>query len=135
MNNKKARRYSLNSKAFVIGAVIIVLLLNAILITLNDKISLEIDFTKDQIFALTEESEKVVDQIDAPTEILILTTGAESETISMVQNVLSKYTQRNGKITVREVDVIKNPTEVQAYAQEISQLGIGSLIIKQGDRH
>ena len=135
MNNKKAKRYSLNSKAFVIGAVIIVLLLNAILITLNDKISLEIDFTKDQIFALTEESEKVVDQIDKPTEILMLTTGSESETISMVQNVLSKYTQRNGKITVREVDVIKNPTEVQAYAQEISQLGIGSLIIKQGDRH
>lgn len=135
MKNKKAWRYSLNSKAFIIGAVVIVLLLNAILITLNDKISLEIDFTEDQIFALTEESEEVVDQIDADTEILMLTTGTESETLSMVQNVLEKYSQRNSKITVREVDVIKNPVEVQAYAYELAQMDIGSLIIRQGERY
>lgn len=134
MKSKKFR-YSLNSKAFIVGAVIIVLLLNAILISLNDKIALEIDFTEDKIFALTEESEKITDQIDEPTDILILTTGTESETLSMVENVLTKYTQRNSKISVREVDVIKNPAEVQAYAQEIAQLSIGSLIIKQGDRH
>ena len=134
MKSKKFR-YSLNSKAFIVGAVIIVLLLNAILISLNDKIALEIDFTEDKIFALTEESEKIADQIDEPTDILILTTGTESETLSMVENVLTKYTQRNSKISVREVDVIKNPAEVQAYAQEIAQPSIGSLIIKQGDRH
>ncbi|MGN1059144.1 MAG: Gldg family protein [Clostridia bacterium] len=134
MKNKKFR-YSLNSKAFIVGAVIIVLLLNAILISLNDKISLEIDFTEDQIFALTEESEEIVDQIDQPTDILILTTGSESESLSMVKNVLEKYTQRNSNIKVREVDVIKNPAEVQAYTQEIASMRIGSLLIRQGDRH
>ena len=39
MKSKKFR-YSLNSKAFIVGAVIIVLLLNAILISLNDKLTL-----------------------------------------------------------------------------------------------
>lgn len=134
MKSKKFR-YSLNSKAFIAGAVIIVLLLNAILISLNDKISLEFDFTEDQIFALTEESEKIADQIDEPTDIIILTTGTESETLSMVENVLTKYTQRNSNITVREVDVVKNPAEIQAYAQEIAKLSVGSLLIKRGDRH
>ena len=67
--NKKFR-YSLNSKAFIIGAVVIVLLLNAILITLNDKFSLEIDFTEDKIYALTDESKDIADKIDEPIEIL-----------------------------------------------------------------
>lgn len=135
MKNKKAWRYSLNSKAFIIGAVVIVLLVNAILIALNDKISLEIDLTKDQIFALTDESKEIVDKIDEKTEILMLTTGTENETLTMVKNVLEEYTQRNSKISVREVDVVKNPAEVQAYASELSQMGIGSLIIKQSDSY
>ncbi len=134
--NKKFS-YSLNSKAFIVGAIIIVLLLNAIFISLNDKISLEFDFTKDQIFALTEESAKIVDQIDEKTEILILTTGAESETFSMVKNVLEKYSQRNSKIEIEEVDVVKNPAVIQPYMQEITSINltIGSLLIRQGDRH
>ncbi len=132
--NKKFR-YSLNSKAFIIGAIIVVLLLNAILITLNGKIALEIDFTEDQIFSLTEESLNIVDQIDKPTEILILTMGEDNETLSMVRNVLENYRQRNDKIDIREVDVIKNPAEVQAYMEEIAYLSVNSLIIRQGDRH
>lgn len=132
--NKKFR-YSLNSKAFIIGAIIVVLLLNAILITLNGKIALEIDFTEDQIFSLTEESLNIVDQIDKPTEILILTMGEDNETLSMVKNVLENYRQRNDKIDIREVDVIKNPAEVQAYMEEIAYLSVNSLIIRQGERH
>ncbi len=134
MNSKKSR-YSLNSKVFIVGAIIIVLLLNAILIALNDKISLEIDFTKGQIYDLTAESEKIVDQIDEPTDIIILTTGEESETLSLVNNLLNKYSQRNSLITVREVDVIKNPAEVQAYMDEFMEMSIGTLLIKQGERH
>ena len=134
MKNKKFR-YSLNSKAFIVGAVIIVLLLNAILISLDSKIPLEFDFTEDKIYALTEESEGIVDKIEEPIEILILTTGEDTQSISMVKNVLDKYSQRNSAITVREVDVIKNPAEVQAYVQEIASMNIGSLLIRQGERY
>ncbi len=134
MKSKKFR-YSLNSKAFIIASVIIVLLLNAILISLDSKIPLEFDFTEDQIFALTDESKEIVDKIDEPTEVLVLTTGTESERLSMVTNVLNKYSQYNSKISVREIDVQKNPAEIQAYMTEISNLTIGSLIIRQGERH
>ncbi len=134
MKNKKFR-YSLNSKAFIISAVVIVLLLNAILISLDSKIPLEFDFTEDQIFALTDESKDIVDKIDKPTEILVLTTGTDNEMLSMVSNVLNKYSQQNAKISVREVDVQQNPAEIQAYMNEIANLSIGSLVIRQGDRH
>lgn len=134
MKNKKFR-YSLNSKAFIIGAVAIVLLLNAILISLDSKIPLEFDFTEDKIYALTEESAEIVDKISEPVEILVLTTGEKTQSLSMVKNVLDKYSQRNSAISVREVDVIKNPAEVQAYIEQISTMSIGSLLIRQGDRY
>ena len=133
MNNRKFR-YSLNSKVFIVGAVIIVLLLNAILISLDSKIPLEFDFTQGKIYDLTEETEMIVDQIDEPVEILLLTAGTENETISMIKNVLDKYSQRNSDISVRIVDVIKNPMEVQEYIQQIAAMSVGSLVIKQGDR-
>lgn len=133
MKNKNFR-YSLNSKAFIIGAVIIVLLLNAILISLDSKIPLEFDFTESKIYALTEETESVIDQIEEPIEILLLTTGTENEIVSMIENVLNKYTQRNSKISVREVDVIKNPMEIQEFIQQIATMNLGSLIIRQGER-
>ncbi len=132
MKNKKAFRYSLSSKAFVIGAIVIVLLLNAIFITLSNKISLEIDFTQDKIFDLTKESEQIVDLVTEPIEILVLTTGVENEGVTTIQNILSKYAQRNSKITIREVDVVKNPAELKAYTLP-EGLAIGSLIIKQGE--
>ena len=46
--NKKAFRYSVNSSVIIVGAIIITLLLNAILVTLNDRFSLEIDFTEEK---------------------------------------------------------------------------------------
>lgn len=132
MKNKKFR-YSLNSKAFIIGSVIVVLLLNAILISLDSKIPLEFDFTGDHIFALTDESKEIVDKVKEPTEILFLTDGQDNQLFSVITNVLDKYSQRNSKISVRQVDVYKNPAEVQPYLGEIKS--IGTLIIKQGERY
>jgi len=130
---KKKFRYSLNSKAFIIGAVVVVLLLNAILISLDSKIPLEFDFTGDGIYALTDESKEIVDQIKEPTEILFLTDGEDNGYFSIVRNVLDKYSQRNSNITVREVDLIKNPFEVQQYMSEVRYAG--SLVIRRGERY
>ncbi len=131
--NRKKFQYSLNAKAFLIGAVIIVLLLNAILVSLDNKISLEIDFTEDGIYNLTPESEAIVDRITEDTEILLLTNGTEDEEVSMIQNILSKYGQRNAKISARTVNIDKNPADVQSYLEEISGMPYKSMIIKQKD--
>ncbi len=131
--NRKKFRYSLNSKAFIIGAVVIVLLLNAILVSLDSKIPLEIDFTEDQIYALTEETKEIVNQIDEPTELLFLTDGTENDNRSMLMNILDKYPECNSNITLREINIDKNPAEIEAYRQEIESYY--TVIIRQGDRY
>lgn len=130
--NKKTFRYSVNSSVIIVGAIIITLLLNAILVTLNDKFSLEIDFTEDGIYELTDTTKDLLDQLEKDVEILMFTDGMESEQVSMIKNVLSKYTQHSGHLTVSEVDVVKNPSSLAAYQNiiEADKFTLGSLILK-----
>ncbi len=128
----KNSQYSLNAKVITIGVVVIVLLLNAILVALDSKISLEIDFTKNQFFALTETSKNIISQINEDTEIMVLSDGTESEELSMIQNVLSKYAQENDNISVRTLNVDKNPAEIQPYLSELD-VSYNSLLIEQAD--
>ena len=134
--NKKAFRYSVNSSVIIIGAIIITLLLNAILVTLNDRFSLEIDFTEDGIYELTDTTKELVDKIEDDVQILMFTNGTESEQLTTIRNVLSKYTQKSGKIRVEEVDLVKDPSAVAAYQNiiETDKFTLGSLVLKCGEK-
>ncbi len=132
--NKKAFRYSMNSSVIIVGAIIITLLLNAILVTLNDRFSLEIDFTEDGIYELTDTSKELLGKIEDDIKVLMFTDGTESEQISMIRNVLSKYTQQNSKITVEEVDLVKDPSALAGYQDiiETDKFTLGSLVLSNG---
>ncbi len=125
-------QYSLNAKVITVGVVIIVLLFNAILAVLGSKVSLEIDFTKNHFFALTETTEDILEKVQEDTEIMILTDGTESEELSMIQNVLKQYAQANDYIFVRTLNLEKNPAEIQPYLSELD-VAFNSLLIEQAD--
>ncbi len=133
--NKKNLKYKLNSTTLIVGAIVIVMLLNAIFIALNDKISLQLDFTYDEIFKLTDETKEVISKIDEDIEILMITDGSDTELYSIVRNILDKYSQENSKITVNEINYVKNPIEIKPYLDEVPTLQVGSLILKCGDKH
>lgn len=134
--NQKAFRYSVNSSVIIVGAIIITLLLNAILVTLNDRFSLEIDFTEDGIYELTDTSKEILDKIDREVEIFMFTNGTESEQVSTIENVLSKYTQHNSKISVEEIDLVKDPSALAPYQNmiEADKFTLGSLVLKCGEK-
>lgn len=134
--NKKAFRYSVNSSVIIVGAIIITLLLNAILVTLNDRFSLEIDFTEDGIYELTDTTKELLDKIEDDVQILMFTNGTESEQVTTIKNVLSKYTQRCGKISVEEIDVVKDPSSLATYQNiiESDKFTLGSLVLKSGNK-
>ncbi|MBP3337506.1 MAG: Gldg family protein [Clostridia bacterium] len=135
MKNKKNFRYSVNANTLIIGAIVIVLLLNSILIALNDKISLQLDFTYDEIFKLTDETKEIVSKIDEDVEILMITDGSDTEMYSLVRNILDKYTQENSKISFSEINYVKNPIEIKPYLDEMPTMQLGSLILKSAGKH
>jgi len=68
MKNRKKLKYSLNSSVVIIGAILVTILVNSILVAFDNKISLEIDFTKDEIYRLTDETKDVIEKIDKDTK-------------------------------------------------------------------
>ena len=140
MKNKKNLKYSVNSSVIIIGAVIITILLNAILVSFDSKIPLEISLNQDEIYALTEESKQIADQIDEETQIIVLYDGTTvvNEQMSLLTNIIDQYTQRNEKITSKTIDYYSNPMDlIMSYPDAVNSIADPryAMIFVQGDQY
>lgn len=118
----KKLKYFLNSSIVVIGAVIVTILLNALLINFDSKIPLKINLTKDEIYELTEETLAIVDKIDKETNISVLYNGQLTEDMMLLTDIIEKYTLRNDKITYTAVDFVSNPASLAQFADAIKNI-------------
>lgn len=136
MKNTKKIKYSINSTVLIVGAIIITLLLNGLLVAFDNKISLEIDFTKDEIYRLTEETESVIDKIDEETKIVVLYNGQATELMTILTSVIEKYTDRNEKIKYEVVDYYSNPLALSEYVGAVKMLSSPeyAMIFVQGEK-
>ena len=148
MKNVKKLKYGINSSVIIIGAIIAAILINSILVAFDDKISLEIDLTQNEIYKLSDSTKEIVKNIDKDTKIGILYDGREfdetDEFLSVMKAIVDKYTEENEKITCELIDYYNDPTPLlkgeypAAAMQEISTRQISPLyamIIVQGDKY
>lgn len=146
--NTKKLKYGINSTVIIIGAIIAAVLLNSILVAFDDKISLEIDLTQNEIYKLSDSTKKVVKGIDEDVKIGILYDGREidesDEFMSVMKSIVDKYTQENEKIKCELIDYYNDPTPLlkgeypQGAISEITARGIKPLyamIIVKGDEY
>ena len=146
--NTKKLKYGINSSIIIIGAIIVAVLLNSILVTFDDKISLEIDLTQNEIYKLSDSTVEVVKGIDEDVKIGILYDGREvdesDEFMSVMKSIVDKYTQENEKIRCELIDYYNDPTPLlkgeypQGAISEITARGIKPLyamIIVKGDEY
>ncbi len=146
--NTKKLKYGINSTVIIIGAIIAAVLLNSILVTFDDKISLEIDLTQNEIYKLSDSTKEVVKNIDEDVKIGILYDGREidesDEFMSVMKSIVDKYTQENEKIRCELIDYYNDPTPLlkgeypEGAISEITARGIKPLyamIIVKGDEY
>lgn len=122
MKNNKKLKYFINSSVVVVGAVIVTILLNAILVTFDNKISLEIDLTRDEIFELTDETNEIVDNIDEETKIVVLYNGENSQDFMLLTGIIDKYIERNDKIKMETINFISDYTALIPYYEAVKTL-------------
>ncbi len=122
MKNNRKLKYSINSSVIIVGAIIAAVLLNMILVAFDSKIPLKINLIRDDIYQLTDESKEIVDKIDSETEIVILYDGNETEDMTLLKNIVKKYTERNDKISLKTLDFINNPMELSSYSEVIKSI-------------
>lgn len=138
MKNIRKRKFAINASVIVIGAVIVTVLLNMLLISFDEKIPLEISLTRDKIYELTDETLEVVDKIDEETQILLLydQESVSQEGLNLLTNVIDKYTKRNNNISLKTVDYLKEIMELAPYFAKLQTVDPRyAMIFVQGDKY
>ncbi len=137
MKNTKKLKYSINSSVVIIGAIIITFLVNAILVAFDNKISLDIDLTKNELYKLTDETKEVISQIDEETKIVVLYNGQQSEIMTILTTILNKYSEENENIVAEVLDYYNDPMALTSYVNAIKELSYPdySMIFVQGDKY
>lgn len=137
MKNTKKLKYSINSSVVIIGAIIVTLLVNALLVAFDNKISLEIDLTKNELYKLTDETKEVINQIDEETKIVVLYNGQQAEIMTILTTIINKYSEENENIVLEVVDYYNDPMALTKYVNAIKELSYPdySMIFVQGDKY
>ena len=74
---------------------------------------LRFDITKNKLFSISEPSIKMLGELDKDVEIIILTDEKYYQG-SEILEILKQYNLKsNGRVTIRFVDVVKNPTFIE----------------------
>ncbi|WP_283609695.1 GldG family protein [Faecalispora anaeroviscerum] len=143
LSSQKMRRRGI-STVFTAVFLAVIILLNVIVSMLSTRFpSINLDLSAQKTNSLTEDSIKVVDAVKLPTTITIL--GSEADVrdnvlysgygfeYSQVAILSDKIKERNSNITVKYVDLDKNPT----YASELgeSNLTAGCVVVSTEKRH
>ena len=137
-------RHGSVATAFSAGFVAVVALLNILVGILGDRFpSINLDLTKAGSNTLSEESLKVVDSVEIPTEVYVLATQEQVQgdqlysdqgiRYSQVGTLLAKIAERNSRIKVEYLDLDKNPTFAADYKND--NLTTGDVVVKTDKRY
>ena len=102
---------------FTGASLLLVVLSAAIAVALNvlaHRYDDRIDLTEAGTYTLSDETEKIVKALDRPVEVVAFVSEATPEK-SRIDDLLASYKALSDKLTVRELDPIRNPMEAQQH--------------------
>lgn len=129
-----------NDKRFKYGtySVVVTLIFVAILIVINliiGQFNKTFDFTKAEIFSLSEETQSVLDNVNTDIKVYTLfKTGSTDGVVGRVNQIIDKYTQSSSHIKVENMDLYLHPDFVKKYASENVSVDVNSIIVESGDK-
>ncbi|MBM7582513.1 hypothetical protein JOD02_001370 [Caldicoprobacter guelmensis] len=133
----RAIKESFRSKKFKYGgyATLMVAVVVAIAIIINlivDQIPWELDLTQNQMYSLSEQTNKVLDNLKQDVKIIALyETGEEDKT---VLEIIERYQKRSKRISYTVIDPERYPQLLTKYEKGGESLNAGSLIVESGDK-
>ncbi len=117
----------------LVSATTIILL--AIIIISNlmlTKLDIKFDLTKNKIYSLTEDTNKLLKGLTSDINIItVMETGNKN---SDIEEILSKYKSTSDKIKIKNVDPVVSPAAVKQYSKDGSEISSGSVIVDSGNR-
>lgn len=139
----KSRRFKRGGMATIFTAVfvVVVILINVVVSLLSERFpSMNIDLTANQVNTLSDAAMEVAKEVENDTTIYILATGdwldyANNQGVpySSLISLSDKLAEANSKIKVEQVDLEKNPTFANKYADE--NLSNGYVVVETDKRY
>lgn len=128
----KTRTFKVGSYSFF-ATVIVIALAVAINLLVNalPSSSTKLDITANQLFSISEQTEKLLTSLDQDVTIYWMVQGGAEDTT--VQNLLDQYKGMNDRITVIKKDPDIYPNFAKQYTSE--QLSNNSLIVESGSKN
>ncbi|MDR0984173.1 MAG: GldG family protein [Ruminococcus sp.] len=136
--NKKKLKYG--SIAFAITVVIIALavVLNVVLSILSDKYSLKVDITKEKLYAISDTTTDYLKNLNKDVEIVVTMSKTEFENdpyLQYAQAIFEKFENITEHVTVKYVDIMKNPEQIAVYQKNYdSTIDEYQIIVSAGTR-
>lgn len=142
-----SRKWRFGTIAFVTTAVVVavVILLNVVMDTVEERFPLTVDLTAEGTFTLSDESIQLAKGVEKPVEIVVFTAesffSAPNTGVDMMDTVLTQFyqtikqyqAQSDGNVTYRFVDLDANPTLAAKY--EAYGIESGSILFLCGERY
>ncbi len=134
----KKLKYGGISTAITCIVVAVVIVLNILVSVLVEKYPLKLDLTEDAKFEISEESINYLKNLDQNVNFTVLMAESNfqtsSESLKMVSEILSRYTQYTDKISLSYIDPATNPDIVSKYQSDYSgSLTEGDIVISNAD--
>lgn len=119
-------------------SVVVSLVFIAILVVINliiGQFNKSFDFTKDDMFSLSDETKSVIDNIDTDINVYTLfATNSSDAVIGRVNQVIDQYSQSSPHIKVENRDLYLHPDFAKKYASEDTSVSINSIIVECGSK-
>ena len=134
----KRLKYGSVAMIFTVVFIAVVVIANLVTTTIHIANPMIIDMTTHQIYGISDATRELIGDITAPVEIIFCTPMDLYEKQlgingSMIVNIVKAYTSEFPNITLRTIDLIKNPRAKNEFtASEASQLQTTSVIVTSG---
>lgn len=136
--DKKKIMDSFKDKKFKYGgyATLLTAFVLAILVVVNlvvGQIPYKIDLTENRMFSLSDQTEKLLENLDQEIRIIgLYKAGQENPTFD---EILQRYRRINKNISITYIDPVKNPTFANQYTKDGTDLREGSYIVESNDKY
>jgi ABC-type uncharacterized transport system involved in gliding motility auxiliary subunit len=116
-------------------AALVTAIVVALVIVVNilvDKIPVSIDLTRQKLFSLSEQSVKILQNLDQPVTIYgLFEAGKEPE---FINEILQKYASTSRQVQVKYIDPFRNPGFLSKYQNSKYPPGENSIVVEMGEK-
>jgi len=130
--SKKTVSLGAYSSTMIVVAIAAAVIVNLAAAQLPESVK-SVDLTKNGIYSLTDDTKNMLADLDKDVTIYML--DKENNADSTIKHLIENYAAASDHIKVEYVDPVSNPTFIQKYTEDTSNLYMDSLIVECGDRY